>query len=81
MNNIRISRRQFLRLSAASDGAALLAACGAQATPAPTATSAPASAAVSSGGAGGADIEVMAKDVIDFALESDAWTGQFRRID
>lgn len=80
----RISRRQFLSLSAMSGGGLLLAACGASApataTPAPVAapTSSPAAASSGSGAAGGLEeIKVMVGDVLDFALESDQWTGQF----
>ncbi len=74
-----LSRRQFLRLSALSTGGALLAACGpnggSAATPAttvaPRATATPAPEAAA---------EILVKDVIDFVLSTDKWTGQFGKV-
>lgn len=77
MKKQQISRRQFLSLAALSGTGALLAACGGQAAvPEPTATPLPPTAAPSVANAGG-DVEVIAKDVLDFALETDAWSGQY----
>ncbi|MCP4359204.1 MAG: hypothetical protein GY796_14415 [Chloroflexi bacterium] len=75
-----VSRRQFLRLTAISSGAALLAACGANgsgsnaaessgaATVAPRATATPSPES---------EAKVMVEDVLDFVLESDEWAGQY----
>mgnify|MGYP002623953891 CR=1 FL=1 len=73
----RISRRQFLCLSALSGTGLLLAACGGQtAAPDPTATPLPPTSAPAVAEANG-EVEVMARDVLDFALETDAWSGQY----
>lgn len=65
MSGNMLSRRDFLRLSALSGGAMLLVACGA-------------------GGEGGDEIvartdedEVMVKDVLQYALATDEWEGDY----
>ncbi|MEM7798165.1 MAG: twin-arginine translocation signal domain-containing protein [Chloroflexota bacterium] len=73
-NNLKLSRRRFLSMSAAAGGAAFLAACGGQ-TAAPSTTSQ--GAAGASSAAGGDGIEVMVKDVLNYQLSSDEWTGDF----
>lgn len=72
----RISRRQFLRMSTLSSAGILLAACSPAAIE-PTATAIPATSAPAAEGAAGDEITVMVNDVLDFALESDEWTGQY----
>lgn len=70
----KLSRRQFLSLSAAAGGAAFLAACGGQ-TAAPAA---PASQTSAAGAAtGGEGVEVIVKDVLDYTLSSNDWAGDF----
>ncbi len=77
MKKQQISRRQFLSLTALSGTGILLAACGGQAAiPEPTATPLPPTSAPAAANASG-DVEVMAKDVLDFALETDEWSGQY----
>ncbi len=70
-----LSRRRFLQYAAMGSGVAVLAACTAlpaapAATTAPPASE-PAAAAVDD------DVQVMAKDVIDYMLESDEWAGPY----
>ncbi len=69
-----LSRRQFLRLSAMTGGAAILTACGAESVaPAATAvppTVAPPTAVPNTG-------SVIIGDVLDHALKSDDWLGSF----
>ena len=84
MPSNRINRRQFIRLSALSGSAALLAACGANTAPRPTpvptedtASSAASSGASASSSAGAEDVQVMVSDVLDYALSTDEWTGQY----
>ena len=73
-----ISRRQFLRLSTLSSGAALLAACGiSTGAPEPTATGATAAASALTGSSTAEGVEILATDVLEFALETDAWSGQY----
>ena len=76
----RISRRQFLSLSAMSSGGLLLAACGVNTAPPPptfTPVPVPPTAASASSAATDEGIKVMVGDVMDFALETDQWTGQY----
>ncbi len=79
--NNGVSRRQFVRLSAISSGAALLAACGANGGSESTAetTDDAVSLAVraTSTPSPESQAEIMAKDVTDFVLSSDEWEGQF----
>ncbi|MFK7801693.1 MAG: twin-arginine translocation signal domain-containing protein [Anaerolineae bacterium] len=74
-----LNRRQFIQLGAASSGALLLAACGSPAAPPtavpPTAVPAPTQSAALASLPDG--VEVMAKDVLDFALSSSDWSGDF----
>ena len=76
MKKQQISRRQFLSLATLSGTGLLLAACGGQtAAPEPTVVVPPTVApSVANAGDG---IDIMAKDVLDFALETDDWSGQF----
>ncbi len=77
MKKQQISRRQFLSLTALSGTGLLLAACGGQtAVPDPTTTPLPPTSAPAVANASG-EVEVMAKDVLDFALETDEWSGQY----
>jgi len=76
-----ITRRQFLTLSALTSGGLILSACGVEAEPSatdalplPTATVAAAGEASTEGDG---EIEVLVRDVLDFGLESDEWTGQY----
>ena len=76
LNKQHISRRQFLALTTLSGTGLLLAACGGQAATAePTVTPLPTTAPAVANASG--DVEIMAKDVLDFALETDQWSGQF----
>jgi len=78
MSMKRVSRRDFLRLSAVSSGAALLAACGASGSEAePTVASGSGGAAAAPTGAETEEVEVIAKDVLEYLLESDEWSGQY----
>ncbi|MDX1414969.1 MAG: hypothetical protein R3293_12310 [Candidatus Promineifilaceae bacterium] len=86
MSQKTLSRRQFLRLSALSSSALVLAACGGSAlNPDPTAEP-PASSADSSSSAptaqpaassGSNQGQVIVGDVLDHALTSDEWPGAF----
>ncbi len=74
---LTLTRRQFLHLTAATGGAALLTACGVQTAPEATAIAETnVSVAVPSIG----DIKVMAGDVIEYILESDEWEGLFGKV-
>lgn len=77
--NSPLNRRQFIQLGAATGGAVLLAACGTPAAPPtavpPTPIPAPTKSAALSSLPDG--VEIMAKDVLDFTLESNAWSGGF----
>lgn len=94
--NKTYSRRQFLQVTSLGAAAAVLAACGQQATapapppptptpePEPTATPAPAAAApaaaeveIVSAEEAAAAAEVIVGDVVDYALTSDEWPGDF----
>ena len=80
MSQKTLSRRQFLRLSAISSGALVLAACGGNAL-SPTATAEPAApteaAAKPAAQAGSSQGEVIIGDVLDHQLTSDQWSGAF----
>lgn len=73
-----VSRRDFLRLSAISSGAVLLAACGANGSdPEPTAGAGGGGSAPTPTVAATEEVEVMAQDVLEYLLESDEWSGQY----
>ena len=81
MPDKRISRRQFLSLSAMSSGGLLLAACGVNTAPtptpapaAPTTTTAPTAASAVENLDG---VNILVQDVLDYALTSDEWTGHY----
>ena len=79
MSQVTFSRRQFLRFSALSSGALVLAACGGNAlnpepTAAPTAAPPTAQPAVN---AGSGQENVIIGDVLDYQLTSDQWPGAF----
>ncbi|VAW32600.1 hypothetical protein MNBD_CHLOROFLEXI01-1181 [hydrothermal vent metagenome] len=79
MKKQQISRRQFLSITALSGTGLLLAACGGQAAvPEPTTVAIPptaaAAAAVTNPGDG---VKILVNDVLDFALETDDWSGLF----
>ena len=80
MSQKTISRRQFLRLSALSSGALVLAACGGNAlNPAATAEPPPPTEAAAQPAAqtGSSQGEVIIGDVLDHQLTSDQWPGAF----
>ena len=77
MQKQQISRRQFLSLTALSGTGMLLAACGGQVATTPEPTIAPPPTVAPSVANASSDIDIMAKDVLDFALETDDWSGQF----
>ncbi len=72
-----VTRREFLRLSALSGGAMVLAACGATRTEEapPASTIGPRTSTSEDATAGGE--EVLVSDVLDYALTSDEWEGPF----
>ncbi|WP_420644461.1 twin-arginine translocation signal domain-containing protein [Candidatus Leptofilum sp.] len=72
-----ISRRQFLSLAALGSAGTLLAACGGGQTAVPEPTAVVPPTAAPSLTELGEGVEVMAKDVLDFALETNDWSGQF----
>jgi hypothetical protein len=80
MSQKTISRRQFLRLSALSSGALVLAACGGNAL-SPTATAEPPppteAATQPAAQTGSSQGEVIIGDVLDHQLTSDQWPGAF----
>lgn len=72
MSKQLFTRRQFLRLSAISSSAALLAACGAGASPTPTATAIPPTEESAVEGE-----RTIVGDVLEYQLTSDEWPGSF----
>lgn len=88
MSQYEMSRRRFLRLSAISSSALVLAACGGAAVEPtqppptntlvpPTATSAPATPTTAPTTTDTVEEEVLVSDVLDYALTSDEWSGAF----
>ncbi|GAB4263264.1 MAG: hypothetical protein Kow0080_01420 [Candidatus Promineifilaceae bacterium] len=74
MPKTQFSRRQFLTMSTLSGTGLLLAACGAgsRVVETPTAVS-PATIAPQAAD----EVQVMVRDVLEYALETDKWTGQY----
>lgn len=75
-----LSRRQFLRLGVMSTGAAVLAACGANGggeTAVESASEVTVAARATATPSPESEAQVIAKDIIDFVLSSDEWSGQY----
>lgn len=86
-----LSRRRFLQFSAMGTGVAVLAACGGSSDPAPVAEAPTAVPVVEEAptempmeeapamrpAIDPADVEVMVSDVVEYALESDEWAGDY----
>ena len=79
MSPTSINRRQFLRLSTLTGGAALLTACGAGAlTPTPPAATPRGSVANTESTGSAGQERVIVGDVLDYKLTSDEWPGACR---
>jgi hypothetical protein len=83
MSQKTVSRREFLRFGAMGGSALLLAACGGALASAPTPTPRPATptpvppSPTPAPAASGIEEKVLVSDVLDYALSSDQWPGDF----
>ena len=83
MSQKTVSRREFLRFGAMGSGALLLAACGGALASAPTPTPRPATptsvppSPTPALAASSIEEKVLVSDVLDYALSSDEWPGDF----
>lgn len=77
-----VSRRQFLQLTTVSSGALFLAACtgGASQVVQEIATAVPATRPPAAATTANSAVQVMVKDVIDYVLRSDEWTGDYGKV-